>query len=213
VSDTVETVYARLAPIYDLIYGITLAPGRRQAMARLAPGRGETILEIGVGTGLSALKYPLGCRVAAIDLSPHMIERARTRLTRRGVEHVTLCRMDATSLGFADEQFDAIYAAYVMNIVADPVGAAREMLRVCRPGGRIVLLNHFDAGRGSALNRFLGRLASRSGVNWHVDLRLFLERAGLTAESVELVNIPRVSSVVVCYKRRAFMDTQEEWTA
>jgi phosphatidylethanolamine/phosphatidyl-N-methylethanolamine N-methyltransferase len=202
VSDTVETVYARLAPIYDLIYGITLAPGRRQAMARLAPEPGESILEIGVGTGLSAVTYPIGCRVAAIDLSPHMIERARTRLTRLGVEHVTLCRMDAGRLAFADEQFDAIYAAYVMNIVADPVRAAHEMLRVCRPGGRIVLLNHFkNAGGGSVLDRFLGRLASRSGVNWHVDLMTFLERAGLTAESVELVNIPRVSSVVVCYKR------------
>jgi phosphatidylethanolamine/phosphatidyl-N-methylethanolamine N-methyltransferase len=69
---SVEAVYERLAPIYDLIYGITLAPGRRHAMGRLAPGPGELILEIGVGTGLSAVRYPLGCRVVAIDLSAHM---------------------------------------------------------------------------------------------------------------------------------------------
>jgi phosphatidylethanolamine/phosphatidyl-N-methylethanolamine N-methyltransferase len=203
VSHTVEAVYERLAPIYDVIYGVTLAPGRRHAMARLAPGPGESILEIGVGTGLSATQYPCDCRVAAIDLSAHMIERARARFARRRVEHVALCRMDAARLAFPDAQFDAIYAPYVMNVVPDPVGVAREMVRVCRPAGRIVLLNHFDHG-GSAcgpVDHVLGRLLSRIGVNWHVDLRSFLENAGLTAESVELVNVPRVSSVVVCYKR------------
>jgi phosphatidylethanolamine/phosphatidyl-N-methylethanolamine N-methyltransferase len=203
VSHTVEAVFERLAPIYDLLYGVTLAPGRRHAMARLAPGPGESILEIGVGTGLSAVQYPRGCRVAAIDLSADMIERARARLARRGVAHVALCRMDAGRLAFADGQFDAVYAPYVMNVVPDPVRVAHEMLRVCRPAGRIVLLNHFDhtGGESRPVNRLLGRLVSRVGVNWHVDLRLFLKNAGLTAESVELVNVPRFSSVVVCHKR------------
>jgi phosphatidylethanolamine/phosphatidyl-N-methylethanolamine N-methyltransferase len=172
-------------------------------MARLAPGPGESILEIGVGTGLSALQYPRDCRVAAIDLSAHMIERAQARLARRGVDHVALCRMDAARLAFPDAQFDAIYACYVMNVVPDPVKVARELVRVCKPAGRIVLLNHFDHG-GSAsrpVDRFIGRLVTRVGVDWHVNLRSFLERAGLRAESIELVNVPRVSSVVVCYKR------------
>jgi phosphatidylethanolamine/phosphatidyl-N-methylethanolamine N-methyltransferase len=171
-------------------------------MGRLAPGPGELILEIGVGTGLSAVRYPLGCRVVAIDLSAHMIERARARLVRRRVRQVTLCRMDAERLAFADAQFDAIYASYVMNVVPAPVRVAREMLRVCRPAGRLVLLNHFDdAGiANGVMDRLLGRLVSRIGVNWHVDLQSFLRDAGLTARSVERVNVPRVSSVVVCDK-------------
>ena len=57
-NDRVETIYKRLAPVYDLIYGATLDPGRRQAMTRLAPASGELILEVGVGTGLSAVEYP-----------------------------------------------------------------------------------------------------------------------------------------------------------
>jgi phosphatidylethanolamine/phosphatidyl-N-methylethanolamine N-methyltransferase len=203
VSQTIDNIYHRLAPVYDLIYGVTLAPGRRHAMARLAPGRGESILEIGVGTGLSAVKYPSSCRVFAIDLSSNMLERARARFARRGVRHVTLCRMDAARLAFADGQFDAIYAPYLINVVPDPVEVAREMIRVCRTAGRIVLLNHFDLANGTRhpINRFLGGLASRVGVNWHVDLPSFLKDAGLTARSVERVNVPRVSSVVVCYKR------------
>ena len=79
-NDRVETIYKRLAPVYDLIYGATLDPGRRLAMTRLAPGSGELILEVGVGTGLSAVEYPNRCRVAAIDLSPAMLHRARIRL-------------------------------------------------------------------------------------------------------------------------------------
>jgi phosphatidylethanolamine/phosphatidyl-N-methylethanolamine N-methyltransferase len=202
VAYSAKETYQRLAPIYDLIYGVTLAPGRRRAMARLAPCFGESILEIGVGTGLSAVAYPLGCRVMAIDLSAQMIERAQARLARRGVRHVSLCRMDAARLAFPDAQFDAVYAPYVMNVVQDPLMVAREMLRVCRPVGRIVLLNHFDhTDRSHPVGRFFGRVVSHIGVNWHVNLWDFLRDAGLTARSVERVNVPRVSSVVVCCKR------------
>src|SRR5262249_17118758 len=169
---TVESVYARLAPLYDLLYGATLQPGRRRAMARLAPEPGERILEVGVGTGVGLIAYPPGCRVVAIDLSAPMIERAAMRLGRNRIEHVTLGRMDAARLAFPDAMFDAVYAPYVINVVSDPVQTAREMLRVCRPGGRMVLLNHFDRVPGSptALDRLVGTLATRvSRVNWHLD--------------------------------------------
>jgi phosphatidylethanolamine/phosphatidyl-N-methylethanolamine N-methyltransferase len=199
----VEGVYRQLAPIYNLIFGAILEPGRRQAMARLAPAPGESILEIGVGTGLSALRYPPGCRVVAIDLSAPMIERARKSLARRGIDRVKLCRMDAGNLGFRDGLFDAIYAAYVINVVPDPLRVAREMLRVCRPTGRFVLLNHFSEANGGRrhLDSWLGRIASRAAVNWHVDLNTFLDEAGLAAVSVERVNRPKVSSLIVCHRR------------
>src|SRR5262249_22035031 len=91
----VEAAYSRLAPLYDLIYGLPLEAGRRRAMARLAPAPDESILEIGVGTGLSAIGYPPGCRVVAIDLSQEMLDRAQMRIARRGMQQVLLCRMDA----------------------------------------------------------------------------------------------------------------------
>src|SRR5262249_13046679 len=149
-----------------------LQHGRQSAMARLAPKPGDRILEVGVGTGLSALQYPPGCRVAAIDLSEPMLKRARARLERHRVQHVQLCRMDASALAFADEQFDAVSAPYVLNVVPDPVAVAREMRRVCRRDGRLVLLNHFDhAARPQAM---LARLAGRcavwlTGADWHLD--------------------------------------------
>jgi phosphatidylethanolamine/phosphatidyl-N-methylethanolamine N-methyltransferase len=108
--------------------------------------------------------------------------------------------MDAAHLGFPDGLFDAIYAPYVMNVVTDPVAVAREMVRVCRPHGRIVLLNHFDDVSGSWLGNLLGGVASRAGVNWRMDLEGFLRDTGLVARSVERVNVPGVSAVVQCHK-------------
>jgi phosphatidylethanolamine/phosphatidyl-N-methylethanolamine N-methyltransferase len=198
----VEAVYKRLAPVYDLIYGALLQHGRRCAISRLAPRAGESILEVGIGTGLGALHYPPGCHVVGIDLSLPMLKRAQARLERHQIDHVRLCRMDAAQLAFADGRFDAIYAPYVLNVVPDPLLMAREMLRVCRPDGRLVLLNHFNRAERQALDRFVGHLAARlSGVNWHLDLEAFLEEAGLIPLSVERVNVPRVSSVVVCRRR------------
>jgi phosphatidylethanolamine/phosphatidyl-N-methylethanolamine N-methyltransferase len=201
-SPDVEPLYSHLAPFYDAIYGLSLEHGRRRAMRRLAPRPGESILEVGVGTGIGASRYPRECRVTAIDLSDAMLERARARIASR-CEHIRLCRMDAMRLGLPDAHFDGVYAPYVLNVVADPLAAAREMVRVCRPDGRIVLLNHFTrAETHDLVSRVAGRLAGiLSGVNWHLDLDALLREAGLVAIAIEYVNLPRVSSVVVC--RRA----------
>jgi len=199
----VESIYQRLAPFYDLVYGVSLSHGRRQAMARLAPAGGESILEIGIGTGLSATAYPSDCRVVGIDVSSAMLERARRRFERRQLDHVFLCRMDAASLAFPDACFDAVYAPYVVNVLPNPVQAVREMIRVCRPGGRLVILNHFRdrRRRAASVTKWLGRVAWHAGgANWDLDLPTLLRQSGLNAVSVDRVNVPRVSSVVLCLK-------------
>lgn len=201
-STTAEALYGPFAPVYDLLYGLMLEPGRRRAMQRLAPRANERILEVGVGTGWSADTYPRHCRVVAVDLSEAMVRRARARFARKGLEHVVLCRMDAAALGFPDASFDAIYAPYLVNVVPDAAAAAKEMLRVCRPGGRLVFLNHFkQEATETALDRAIGRLATRlSGVDWDLRLDRFLRDTGLEVRSLEAVNVPRVSSLLVCRK-------------
>ena len=199
-TTTADVVYHRLAPLYDAIYGVLLQPGRRAAMARLAPGAGEAILEVGVGTGFGLRAYPPGCRVAAIDLSLPMLACAAGRRRRHRLTEVALCAMDASRLAFADGIFDAVYAPYVINVVPDPIAVGREMFRVCRPGGRLVILNHFDDVNGTdAASRAAGRVASwLTGVNWHVRLGPFLAQTGLTADSIEPANLAGVSAVVLC---------------
>src|SRR5262249_8690014 len=103
-------------------------------------------------------------------------------------------------LAFSAGQFDAIYAPYVLNVVSDPAAMMREMRRVCRPGGRVVLLNHFRAATGSdsLVSRLLGGVASVAGAaRWDVDVTMLAD-AGRALETIEPVNLARVSTVVVC---------------
>src|SRR5438876_6729017 len=142
-NDFVAGVYEKLASVYDLTFGPALHPGRVDAIQRMAIKPGDRVLEVGVGTGINAPLYPTDCAVTGIDLSSSMLEKARDRIARKGVRNVRLLQMDAANLKFADDTFDIVYAPYVISVVPDPVAVAREMRRVCRPGGRIVILNHF----------------------------------------------------------------------
>lgn len=200
ISPTLD-LYRRIAPIYDVVYGAALQPGRELAMTRLAPRPGERILEIGVGTGIGLAAYPNRCAVVGIDLSAPMLSRANARRRRDRLEQIALCRMDGAKLAFANHTFDAVYAPYVINIVPDPAVVAREMSRVCRPGGRVVLLNHFDhpGEPKTAARRVAGLVAAGlTGVNWKLRLSELLRDTALQTESIESVNVGRVSSVVVC---------------
>src|SRR6476660_9642540 len=142
-NDLVSRVYENLASVYDFTFGPALHPGRVDAIRRMGIRAGDRVLEVGVGTGINVALYPRDCAVTGIDLSSSMLEKARERIARKGVRNVRLLQMDAANLKFADDSFDIVYAPYVISVVPDPVAVTREMRRVCRPGGRIVILNHF----------------------------------------------------------------------
>ena len=142
-NDFVEAVYDKIAKVYDLTFGPTLHPGRLQAIQRMDIQPGERVLEVGVGTGINLSLYPKNCSVTGIDFSGSMLEIARERAARKEIRNVRLLQMDAADLKFADDSFDIVYAPYLISVVPDPVKVAQEMRRVCRPGGRIIVLNHF----------------------------------------------------------------------
>jgi phosphatidylethanolamine/phosphatidyl-N-methylethanolamine N-methyltransferase len=195
-----DLVYGRLTRFYDVAFGPLLQEGRRRAMAYLSPAAGQSVLEIGVGTGADLREYPAPCHVTAIDLSMAMLEHARERASNLTTPRVSFAQMDATKLAFADRSFDAVYAPHVINVVPDPSAIGREIARVCRPDGRVVLLNHFDGvpETTNLTNDVAGRIASLFSVNWKVPLEDFLRQAGLEAITVESVNRPRLSSIVLC---------------
>src|SRR5215475_11137935 len=142
-NDFVANVYEKLASVYDIMFGPILHPGRVDAIQRMGIKPGHRVLEVGVGTGINASLYPRDCSVTGIDLSSSMLEKAYERIARKGVRNVRLMQMDAADLKFANDTFDIVYAPYVISVVPDPVAVTREMCRVCKPGGRIVILNHF----------------------------------------------------------------------
>nr|WP_277999063.1 class I SAM-dependent methyltransferase [Moorella sulfitireducens] len=99
------------------------------------------VLEVGVGTGANFPFYPPECRVTAIDFSPGMLARARQKL-QMAPAPVDLIEMDVQHLEFEDASFDTVVATCVFCTVPDPVQGLKEVRRVCRPEGRIVLLEH-----------------------------------------------------------------------
>jgi len=201
-NDFVERVYEKISTVYDLTFGPTLHPGRVDAIRRMAVKAGDRVLEVGVGTGINAALYPRDCTVTGVDFSTPMLEKARKRIAHKGVRNMRLLEMDAADLKFADNSFDIVYAPYVISVVADPVTVAREMYRVCKPGGRIVILNHFrSASRvGSWLERIISPFTLFIGFKSDVDLPAFLVQADLHPISIEKVNVPRIWSLVTCVK-------------
>jgi phosphatidylethanolamine/phosphatidyl-N-methylethanolamine N-methyltransferase len=201
-NDFVARVYEKIASVYDFTFGPTLHAGRLHAIERMGISRGDRILEVGVGTGINAGLYPRDCVVTGIDLSSSMLEIARERVARKGINNVRLLEMDAADLKFADGSFDIVYAPYVMSVVPDPVSVAREMRRVCRPGGRIVFLNHFRSRNplGASIERAISPFTVHIGFKSDLDLPGFLAQADLKPVSIEKVNIPRIWSLVTCIK-------------
>jgi len=201
-NDFVGRVYEKLAIVYDLAFGPTLQPGRRRAIAQMSMGPDVRVLEVGVGTGMNIDLYPPDCSVVGIDLSGPMLEKAHGRMIRRGLRNVRLLEMDAAHLKFADKTFDIVYAPYVMSVVPDPVAIVREMHRVCKNGGRIVMLNHFRSANPvlAWLERALSPFTVHIGFKADLDLPAFLAQAGMAPVSIEKVNTPRIWSLVTCVK-------------
>jgi phosphatidylethanolamine/phosphatidyl-N-methylethanolamine N-methyltransferase len=201
-NDFVAKVYENIAWAYDYTFGPTLHTGRLQAIERMGIKPGDRVLEVGVGTGINAALYPPDCAVTGIDLSDSMLEKARDRVARKGVSNIRLLEMDAADLKFSDNSFDIVYAPYVISVVPDPVAVVREMRRVCRPGGRLIILNHF---RGSnrfwaSVDRWLSPFTVHIGFKSDLDLPAFLAQAELKPVSIEKVNLPRIWSLITCIK-------------
>lgn len=202
-NDFVEGVYDKLAKVYDYIFGPTLHPGRIQAIQRMGIASGERVLEVGVGTGINLSLYPKDCAITGIDFSSSMLEKARERAARKDVPNsVRLLQMDAADLKFPDDTFDIVYAPYLISVVPDPIKVAQEMRRVCRPGGRIIFLNHFLSPNPilSRIERLISPATIHIGFKSDLDLPAFLAQAGLEPVSIEKVNWPRIWSLVTCVK-------------
>lgn len=201
-NDFVEDVYAKISSWYDLFFGPTLHAGRLEAIRRLPIDSGTRVLEVGIGTGINAALYPRDCSVTGIDFSASMLKKAGRRIQEQGVGNVRLIQMDAADLQFEDGSFDLVYAPYVISVVPDPIQVAREMYRVCRPGGHVVVLNHFRSENPvlSKAERFLSPLTVHVGFKADLDLPAFLAQTGYVPISIEKVNIPRMWSLVTFRK-------------
>ncbi len=201
-NDFVAGVYEKLANVYDVVFGPTLHPGRLEAIRKMNIRPRDSVLEVGVGTGINLSLYPSTCAITGIDLSTPMLVKARERIIKKGLRNCRVAEMDAAQMSFPDESFDIVYAPYLISVVPDPVQVAREMRRVCRRGGRIVILNHFKS-QNPLLAKFdtaISPLTVHIGFKTDLDLNAFLTQASLTPISIEKVNLLNMWTLVTCIK-------------
>lgn len=200
----IERVYTSYAGVYDKIFGKVFHEGRESAIRNLNVQPQERILEVGVGTGLALPMYPRHCRIVAIDFSEGMLEVARKRTSEHRMDHVTIHRMDAGAMEFDDDSFDTVVAAYVVTAVPDYRKVVNEMIRVCRPGGRIIMLNHFSNGNKviAAVEKVISPLTKHLG--WRTDLSLntVLEGTSLHVARKQNVNPLHLWALVECVNRK-----------
>ena len=200
----VERAYELLAPVYDFIFDWIFAPGRQAAISHLGLTPNETVLEVGIGTGLNLPLYPPACRLTGIDLSGEMLDKAVERTHKLAMPGVVLKVMDATSMDFADNEFDKAFATYTISAVPDPVGVLREMRRVVKPGGVIVILNHFRSDRWlwGHVEDTMAPVCTRLGWKSNLPMKPLLEAVGLTPELIVKVNMFNGWRLVKCVNRK-----------
>lgn len=170
--EAVQTSYARWAPIYDKTFGAATNVGRRRAVDYINTLTGS-VLEVGVGTGLSLQHYKGDLQVTGIDFSNQMLAKARSKAQRLGLKQVvSLRQMDARTLEFPDNSFDVIAAMHVLSVVPDPEQVMSEIARVLKPGGKVVITNHFVRSHGvlAILERISAPFANIIG--WHSDFEI-----------------------------------------
>ena len=140
-------IYYEFSHFYDRIFTRFFFPRIVSTITALKIPPGAKVLEVGVGTGLSLPAYPSHAEVTGIDLAPEMLEQAQRKVAREGWRHIRLQQMNALDLKFADGEFDYVTAFHVVSVVPDHGQLMKEIFRVCRPGGTVVIINHFRSRR------------------------------------------------------------------
>jgi phosphatidylethanolamine/phosphatidyl-N-methylethanolamine N-methyltransferase len=165
-------LYSEFSHLYDLVFARIFYPRIAAVLRALNIPPGARVLELGVGTGLALEAYPRHSQVLGVDLAPDMLEHAQERIDRNGWRHIAVAEMNAMDLSLPDDSFDYVTAFHVVSVVPDAARMMREAQRVCKPGGRIVVINHFRSENRAlaAVDRWLEPLTRRAG--WHT-----LERA------------------------------------
>ena len=179
-----RAIYNIWAHFYDHTMGRGVQRRQQLAIERMNIQPGQKVLDVGIGTGLSLDLYPQHSKVVGIDISEGMLAKATTRMEQYGYDFATLAVADALHLPFADASFDHVFVTHVITVVSDPVQLIEEMRRVCKVGGKIVIVNHFLSGNrfAAALEKLLRPICEKIGWRSDLSLEYLIEKTGLPVD-------------------------------
>ena len=162
-GENIRRRYDRLAPWFDSLEGFLEGLFFRRLRKKLwLQAQGPHILEVGVGTGKNFEFYPQNARMTAIDFSPKMLAQAQKKRDRKQIA-VDLDVMDVQSVYYADNSFDTVVASFVFCSVPRPRKGLKELHRILKPGGQLLLLEHVLSSNRmmAAVMNFLNPLVVR----------------------------------------------------
>lgn len=136
--------YTLYTPIYDGVAGL-FSGSRKRSIDQLNLKKGMKVLIPGAGTGLDLSSLPKEVSIVATDLTPAMVNKLRKRASRLGLQ-VDAQVMDAQAMPLKDEQFDAVVLHLILAVIPDPVACIKEVERVLKPGGEVVIFEKFVPG-------------------------------------------------------------------
>ncbi|MDD5577891.1 MAG: class I SAM-dependent methyltransferase [Methylobacter sp.] len=167
-NSRIQKQYDRLAPYFDgmeaVLEGLVFKPWRQKLWNKV---EGFHMLEVGVGTGKNFDYYPEKARITAVDFSKKMLQQAAHKRGRKNIS-VDLELMDIQSLSFAGNSFDTVIGSFVFCSVPAPLKGLKELYRVCKPGGQILLLEHVVSSRpvlARAMNLINPAVVALTGAN------------------------------------------------
>jgi phosphatidylethanolamine/phosphatidyl-N-methylethanolamine N-methyltransferase len=195
-------IYSDLSHFYDAVFGRAFVDHEHEVIEDLNLRPGQQVLEVGVGTGMSLDAFPPYVHVVGIDPSKDMLAHAHAKIAENGWSHVEVRQGDALNLDFPDSSFDDVLTFHVITVVPDPVRMMNEMVRVCKPGGRVVIVNHFASANPILyfLNTIINPITKLLGWTTRLRARDVLSGHNITVERLQPVSRFSVHTLIVARK-------------
>jgi phosphatidylethanolamine/phosphatidyl-N-methylethanolamine N-methyltransferase len=205
-------IYDIHSMFYDATFGRLVRRRIARAIQHMNVADTDRVLDVGIGTGVSLNYYPNRGRIIGVDLSAGMLREARKKIRERGLTHATVFQADAMKLPFADDTFDHVFISHVISVVSDPYRLVQECQRVCKPGARIVMVNHFQSTNRfvAMIEKWLCPLCTKLG--WRSDLALqdLVRRTGVEVDyRYKLEQIDLWETVVMTNNKSALTATHD----
>jgi phosphatidylethanolamine/phosphatidyl-N-methylethanolamine N-methyltransferase len=205
-ESSTKKIYDIHSVFYDATFGRLVRRRIERAINHMNITDADRVLDLGIGTGVSLNYYPHRGQIFGVDLSAGMLREARKKIRERDLDHAFVFQANALELPFADDAFDHVFISHVISVVSDPCQLVRQAQRVCKSGGRIVIVNHFQSTNRfiAMLEKWLCPLCTKLG--WRSDLGLhdLIRRTGVEIDyRFKLESIDLWETVVITNTKSA----------